>query len=89
MNKSKIILAIAAGAVIGGAIALTIKHNNQTTEEDDEKLSNTEPSKLENIAQQFADKISVELETAERKIKSAVSKEMNRLNPESELGLFL
>ncbi len=88
MNKSKIILAIVVGAAIGGAIALSIKNNNDSLVEP-ETMADSEPSTLDNIAQQFADKIASELQIAERKIKSVVSKETNGFSVESELGLFL
>ncbi len=88
MNKSKIILAIVVGAAIGGAIALSIKNNNDSLVEV-ESMPESEPSTLENIAQQFAEKIAPELQIAERKIKSIVSKETNGFSAERELGLFL
>ncbi len=89
MNKSKIILAVLAGVAIGAVVAYAIK---KTTEENDEQIlknETNEPSKLDSIAKQFSEKISTELKAAEKKIKTAVQKEIDALSPEKELGLFL
>jgi uncharacterized membrane protein YraQ (UPF0718 family) len=89
MNKSKIILALLAGVTIGAVVAYSVKtiteKDNTDNIVDEEKQSAT----IDNIAQQFSDKISTELKAAEKKIRTAVKKEIDALNPESELGLFL
>jgi hypothetical protein len=89
MSKSKIILALLAGVAIGAVVAYTVKTIQE--EKADGGLSDEErqPTTLDNIAQQFSDKISSELKMAEKKIRTAVKKEIDALNPESELGLFL
>jgi uncharacterized protein HemX len=89
MSKSKIILALLAGVAIGAVVAYTVQTINEQTEDENIADENKEPTTLENIAQQFSDKISSELKTAEKKIRTAVKKEIDALNPESELGLFL
>ncbi len=89
MSKSKIILALLAGVAIGAVVAYSVKTIIEKTTDDsladEEKL----PTTIDNIAQQFSDKISTELKAAEKKIRTAVKKEIDALNPESELGLFL
>jgi hypothetical protein len=90
MSKSlKILLALGTGVAIGATLAYVIKTANEknidSTYADDE----VEPTKLDGIAKQFSDKISAELKAAETKIRSAVRKEIDGLNPERELGLFL
>jgi uncharacterized protein HemX len=89
MSKSKIILALLAGVTIGAVVAYTVQAINKPTQEKDLAEENNQPTTLDNIAQQFSNKISSELKTAEKKIRTAVKKEIDALNPESELGLFL
>ncbi len=89
MSKSKIILALIAGVAIGAVVAYTVQTIHEQTVNEDLAEENKQPTTLENIAQQFSDKISSELKTAEKKIRTAVKKEIDALNPESELGLFL
>jgi uncharacterized membrane protein YraQ (UPF0718 family) len=89
MSKSKIVLALLAGVAIGVVVAYTVKTINEETADDNLSDEERQPTTLENIAQQFSDKISSELKTAEKKIRTAVKKEIDALNPESELGLFL
>ncbi len=89
MSKSKIILALLAGVAIGAIVAYTVNTINEEKIDGDLADEEREPTTLENIAQQFSDKISSELKTAEKIIRTAVKKEIDALNPESELGLFL
>jgi uncharacterized protein HemX len=89
MSKSKIILALLAGVAIGAVVAYTVKTIQEETMDDNFSDEEKQPTTLDNIAQQFSDKISSELKTAEKKIRTAVKKEIDALNPESELGLFL
>jgi uncharacterized membrane protein YraQ (UPF0718 family) len=89
MSKSKIVLALLAGVAIGAIVAYTVKTINEETFNENLSDEERQPTTLENIAQQFSDKISSELKTAEKKIRTAVKKEIDALNPESELGLFL
>ncbi len=89
MSKSKIILALLTGVAVGAVVAYTVK--TMVEDKSDHSLEDaaTEPSKFDGIAQQFSDKISLEMKAAERKIRSAVQKEIDALSPEKELGLFL
>ncbi len=89
MSKSKIVMALLAGIAIGAVVAYTVNSINEQAQEEGLAKEEREPTTLENIAQQFSDKISSELKTAEKKIRTAVKKEIDALNPESELGLFL
>ncbi len=84
-KSSKVALALIAGVVVGVAVAYIVKEKN--TEND--IAENKEPTVLDNITQQFSDKISTELKAAEKKIRSAVKKEIGIASPEKELGLFL
>jgi uncharacterized protein HemX len=89
MSKSKIILALIAGVAIGAVVAYAVQASTDNETEDTLADGEQKPSKLESIAQQFSDKISSELKAAEKKIRTSVQKEIDALNPESELGLFL
>jgi uncharacterized protein HemX len=89
MSKSKILLALLAGVAIGAVVAYAVQASIDNETEDALADGEHQPSKLENIAQQFSDKISSELKAAEKKIRTSVQKEIDALNPESELGLFL
>jgi hypothetical protein len=90
MNKStKVLLALGAGVALGAVLAYVIKTASEKNAEDFLSDGEEEPTKLDNIAKQFSDKISAELKAAETKIRSAVRKEIDGLNPERELGLFL
>jgi lysophospholipid acyltransferase (LPLAT)-like uncharacterized protein len=89
MSKSKIILALLAGVAIGAVVAYSVKAITEKTMDDTLADKETLPSTFENIAQQFSDKISIELKAAEKKIRTSDKKEIDTLNPESELGLFL
>ena len=92
MSKSNIALAIIAGAVIGGIVAIVLKAEKALDDEEEEdEYEETAPVKnqFENIAQQFSEKISSELQAAESKIKSAVKKDPGFMNHEGEFGVFL
>ena len=90
MSKSNIVLAILAGAVIGGAVAIVLKAQSalepQEDEAEEEPVAN---ANLENIARQFSDRISSELRTAEGKLHSAVKKKSDHSMPDGEFGVFL
>ena len=87
MKASNIVLAVLAGAAIGGIIAIVLKAESALTEndEDDEFKS---PA-FRNIANQFSEKISSELKTAEDKLKSAVKQNSRLLKPDEQDGVFL
>ena len=84
MKKSNIVLAILAGAAIGGIVAITLKAENEisTLNVDEE-----ENSSFDKIAQQFSDKLSSDLKTAESKIKS--TEKNNDFSKHDEEGVFL
>lgn len=90
MSKSNIALAILAGAVIGGLVAIVLKAEKALEDEneyDDEEEE--ESSVFGDIAKQFSERISSELKTAENKIKSAVKKDSDIIKPHGEFGVFL
>ncbi len=87
MSKSNIVLALLAGAAIGGIIAIILKAENALTAEDEE--GERGESKLELIAKQFSEKISSELKTAENKIKSAVKGVSSLDINNGEQGVYL
>ncbi len=89
MSKSKILLALLAGVTIGAVVAYSVKTITEKDNTDNLVDEEKQPTTIDNIAQQFSDKISAELKAAEKKIRTAVKKEIDALNPESELGLFL
>ena len=92
MSKSNIALAIIAGAVIGGAVALVLQAQHLLDPEEAEDEPQKEPSALDefgNIARQFSERISSELKAAENKIKSAVKKDPDFTIPQGEFGVFL
>jgi predicted alpha/beta-fold hydrolase len=88
-KSSKILMAVATGVAIGAVLAYTVKKINEEKVDDLAINTTSEPTTLENIAEQFSNKISSELKAAELKIRSSVRKEMDALNPEKDLGLFL
>jgi uncharacterized protein HemX len=89
-KSSKILLALVAGIAIGAVVAYAVKTATEVIEDNNELANeDAEPNKLETIAQQFSDKISTELKAAEKKIRTAVQKEMDAISPEKEMGLFL
>lgn len=87
MKKSNIVLAILAGAAIGGIIAIVLKAENALTKDEDEEEEKN--NAFNKIAQQFSEKISSELKAAENKIKAAVKNNDGFLNPDEETGVFL
>ena len=92
MSKSNIVLAILAGAVIGGMIAIVLKAESVLDNDEDEgSEENGQPNdtKFENIARQFSDRISSELKTAESKLQSAVKSKTDFSLPDGEFGGFL
>ena len=84
MKTSNIILGLLAGAAIGGIVAIILKAEDELQKlgEDDE-----EESSFNKIAQQFSDKLSSGLKTAETKIKSSVKS--NEFSKHDEEGVFL
>ncbi len=84
MKKSNIILAILAGAAIGGIVAIILKAEHELlnlTEDDDDH------STFNKIAEQFSDKLSPGFKAAESKIKSAAKS--NELSKHDDEGVFL
>ena len=84
MKTSNIILGIIAGAAIGGIVAIILKAEKELTnlnKDDDEDFS------FNKIAQQFSDKLSPGLRTAESKIKSAAKS--NEFSKHDDEGVFL
>lgn len=84
MKTSNIIFGILAGAAIGGIVAIVLKAEHELlnlTEEDAEVTS------FNKIAQQFSDKLSSGLKTAESKIKS--SNRSNEFSKHDDEGVFL
>lgn len=84
MKTSNIILGLLAGAAIGGIVAIILKAEHELLElgEDD-----AEESSFDKIAQQFSDKLSSGLKTAESKIKSSVRS--NEFSKHDDEGVFL
>ena len=84
MKTSNVILGILAGAAIGGIVAIILKaeHELLNANEDD-----AENSSFNKIAQQFSDKLSSSLKTAESKIKSSIKS--NEFSKHDEEGVFL
>lgn len=90
MSKSNIVLAIIAGSVIGGIIALVLKTENALFHEDAEGEADDEAQlTTEKIARQFSDKFYSELENAENKIKSALKRNASFDDSSGEQGVFL
>lgn len=87
MKASNIMLAVLAGAAIGGIIAIVLKAEAALTENDED--DEFESVAFKNIANQFSDKISSELKTAEHKLKSAVQRNTGLLKPDEQDGVFL
>ncbi len=83
MKKSNIILGILAGAAIGGIVAIILKAEHELLNSNEEHAENS----FNKIAQQFSDKLSSGLKTAESKIKSAVKS--NEFSKHDEEGVFL
>lgn len=84
MKKSNIILGILAGAAIGGIVAIILKAEHELLELRDGDADETPFNK---IAQQFSDKLSPGLKSAETKIKSTVKS--NEFSKHDDEGIFL
>lgn len=86
MSKSKVIVALLTGVLLGGALVYgaTRHHKNESNIDDAENMNS-----LDTITKQFADKLATELKTAEKKIKQVVKNDLYGISPERELGLFL
>ncbi len=89
MKASNIVLAILAGAAVGGIIAIVLKTEAALTESSNGDEDNYESFAFKKIANQFSEKISSELKTAEHKLKSAVQKNTGLLKPDERDGVFL
>lgn len=91
MSKSNIALAIIAGSVIGGIIALVLKTEDALfpEHEEDESENDRAKSRTQSIARQFSDRISSDLDAAEIKIKSAFKKDSALTDSSGERGVFL
>lgn len=90
MKASNIVLAVLAGAAIGGIVAIVLKAENALFETDSNDEENgQELSAFNKIANQFSEKISSELKTAEHKLKSAVQGNTRLLKPDEQDGVFL
>ena len=84
MKKSNIVLAILAGAAIGGIVAIILKAENEIS---NLNVDEEENSSFDKIAQQFSEKLSSDLKTAESKIKS--TEKNNDFSKHDEEGVFL
>lgn len=84
MKKSNIVLALMAGAAIGGILAIILKAENEISNSNAEEEEN---SSFNKIAQQFSDKLSSGLKKAESKIKS--TEKNNDFSKRDEEGVFL
>ena len=82
MKKSNIVLAILAGAVVVGIVAIILKAEAAVLDDETER-----DSSFTKIARQFSEKISSDLKTAESKIKSSVKS--NEFSKHDEEGVFL
>jgi len=84
MKKSNIVLALIAGAAIGGIVAIILKAEQEISKPNAEEDEN---SSFDKIAQQFSDKLSSGLKKAESKIKSTGKN--NDFSKLDEEGVFL
>ena len=89
MKASNIVLAVLAGAAIGGIIAIVLKAEAALIDNDEDGNNDYESSAFKKIANQFSEKISSELKTAEHKLKSAVERNTGLLKPDEQDGVFL
>jgi len=89
MKASNIVLAVLAGAAIGGIIAIVLKAENALTESSEDEKNGYESSAFKKIANQFSEKISSDLKTAEHKLKSAAQRNSGLLKPDEQDGVFL
>jgi division protein CdvB (Snf7/Vps24/ESCRT-III family) len=83
----KKITSLLSGLVIGGVMSYSAK--DSTAEMLDEEFLKKKITKLDNISKQFEDKISSDLQIAEKKINNFSADETKYMNTDSELGLFL
>ena len=89
MDKSAIILGSVATLIsLGGVSMIVAKHIRNKRKNAITPL--TQPNIFEKIALQFSDKISAELEAAEKKIRSVVGANEKKLEDSSdkELGMY-
>ena len=84
MSKSNIVLAILAGAAIGGIVAIVLKAEHALEADSEEETENS----FAQISRQFSDRISTQLKTAEDRIRS-VSKTSSYNIPDDEFGILL
>lgn len=84
MKKSNIILGILAGAAIGGIVAIILKAEHELLNSNEDDADN---SFFNKIAQQFSDKLSPGLKSAESKIKSETKS--NEFSKHDDEGVFL
>ena len=84
MKKSNIILAILAGAAIGGIVAIILKAEQELLGLDEQDSGK---SSFNKIAEQFSNKLSSGFKVAESKIKSA--NKSNELSKHDDEGVFL
>ena len=84
MKKSSIVLALLAGAAIGGIVAIILKVEHEISNVNADEDEN---SSFHKIAQQFSDKLSSGLKKAESKIKS--TEKNNVFSKRDEEGVFL
>ena len=89
MKASNIVLAVLAGAAIGGIIAIVLKAEAALIDNGEDGNNDYESSAFKKIANQFSEKISSELKTAEHKLKSAVERNTGLLKPDEQDGVFL
>lgn len=90
MSKSNIALAVLAGLVIGGIVVIVLKAEGTLkasagADENDEK----ENTRTKEIAKQFSERISPDLEAAEMKIRSGAKKDSGFIKSQGEFGVFL
>lgn len=84
MKKSNIVLALLAGAAIGGIVAIILKAEHEIPNVNADEDEN---SSFDKIAQQFSDKLSSGLKKAESKLKS--TEKNNNFSKRDEEGVFL
>lgn len=89
MKASNIVLAVLAGAAIGGIVAIVLKAENTLFEDSNDDENGNESSAFERIANQFSEKFSSELKTAEHKLNSVVQRNTGLLKPDEQDGVFL
>ncbi len=88
MSKSNIILAVIAGAVVGGIIAIVLKTEDALFEEEVDEEKDKLSTRTENIARQFSDRNFSDIVTEEYKLQFEVKKAQGK-NTFGELDVFL